>query len=213
MESREVPGPVDVPSGFDANGRSDIHPGIVFDPELQAFLTRYREGSGISREASEGAGDLPSDGPYPDEYQPEPEPEPEREPERDAPPSDYRSSLNASGAGFVVLVARELIGTTQRALARRVGTSQPTLARIETGNRTPTVRTLLRVARAAGFDLVLGLRRPDARLPPRRTLDAFALIGTLHLNDDDGLADFVVYREPEPSRGPQGHGQRGQPGA
>jgi hypothetical protein len=50
---------------------------------------------------------------------------------------------------------------------------------------------------------VLGLRRPDARLPPKRTLDAFAPIGTLHLNDDDGLADFVVYREPSPLEGPR----------
>jgi transcriptional regulator with XRE-family HTH domain len=195
VESREVPSPVDVPSGFDADGRSDTHPGIVFDPEIQAFLTRYREASAMSREASamsrtasEEDGDLPNDGPYPNEYRPE---------------RDYRSSPNAIGAGFLVLVARELTGTTQRQLAQRVGTSQPTLARIETGNRTPTVRTLLRVARAAGFEIVLGLRRSDARLPPQPTLDAFALIGTLHLNDEDGLADFVVYREPSPLEGPK----------
>jgi transcriptional regulator with XRE-family HTH domain len=100
-------------------------------------------------------------------------------------------------------VARELTGPTQRKLAQRVGTSQPTLARIETGARTPSLRTLLRVARAAGFELVLGLRRPDARLPPKRGLDAFALIGTVHLNDDDGLADFVVYPEPSPLEGPR----------
>lgn len=75
--------------------------------------------------------------------------------------------------------------------------------RLETGNRTPTVRTLLRVATAAGFELVLGLRRPDARLPPRSTLDAFAILGTLHLNDADGLGDFVVYREPGPLEGPR----------
>jgi hypothetical protein len=53
------------------------------------------------------------------------------------------------------------------------------------------------------LELVLGLRRPDARLPPQHTLDAFALVGTLHLNEDDGLADFVVYREPSPLEGPR----------
>jgi transcriptional regulator with XRE-family HTH domain len=149
----------------------------------------------MSREASTEGHGPPDDARYPDEYQPEPEP--------DSRPADYRSSPHAIGAGFLILVARELTGTSQRRLANRVGTSQPTLARIETGNRTPTVRTLLRVARAAGFELVLGLRRPDARLPPQSTLDAFALIGTLHLNDDDGLADFVVYREPSPLEGPR----------
>jgi transcriptional regulator with XRE-family HTH domain len=170
----------------DAGRTGDTHSGIVFDPELRAFLAMSREASAMSREASTEGHGPPNDARYPNEYQPEPS------------VADYRSSPHAIGAGFLILVARELTGTSQRRLAKRVGTSQPTLARIETGNRTPTVRTLLRVARAAGFELVLGLRRPDARLPPQRTLDAFALIGTLHLNEDDGLADFVVCREPSP---------------
>jgi len=146
----------------------------------------------MSPEASARGYDLPDDARYPKEHQ-----------QGSRPRSDYRSSPHAIGAGFLILVARELTGTTQRELARHVGTSQPTLARMETGARTPALRTLLRVARAAGFELVLGLRRPEARLPPQRTLDAFALLGTLHLNDDDALADFVVYREPSPLEGPR----------
>jgi ribosome-binding protein aMBF1 (putative translation factor) len=106
----------------------------------------------MSQEASVRDHDLPDDGRYQDEYQ-------ARDEHHHRP--EYRSSPNAIGAGFLVLVARELTGTTQRRLAERVGTSQPTLARIETGTPTPTV-------------------------------------GTLHLNEDDGLADFVVYREPSP---------------
>jgi len=148
----------------------------------------------MSQEASVRDHDLPDDDRCQDEYQARDEYQPH---------SGYSSSPHAIGAGFLVLVARELTGTTQRRLAERVGTSQPTLARIETGTRIPTVRTLLRVARAAEFELVLGLRRPDARLPPQHTLDAFALVGTLHLNEDDGLADFVVYREPSPLEGPR----------
>lgn len=35
----------------------------------------------------------------------------------------------------------------------------------------------------------------DARIPTRCGL-GFALVGTLHLNEQDGLADFVVLREP-----------------
>lgn len=167
----------------DRDAHADTHPGIVFDPELRAFLA-------MSHEASTAGHDPLNDARYPEEHRPEPRP-------------DYRSSPHAIGAGFLILVARELTGISQRRLAQRVGTSQPTLARIETGARTPNLRTLLRVARAAGFELVLGLRRPDARLPPKRTLNAFAVIGTLQLNDDDGLADFVVYREPSPLEGPR----------
>lgn len=58
------------------------------------------------------------------------------------------------GAGYVLLVACELTGMSQRRLADAVGTSQPALARLETGDRMPSVRTLLRVAEAAGFDLL-----------------------------------------------------------
>jgi transcriptional regulator with XRE-family HTH domain len=108
------------------------------------------------------------------------------------------------GAGYLILVVRELSGLSQRALARTIGTSQPTLAILETGNRTPTIRTLMRVAEAARFELVIGLRRPDARTPDTVVLHAqgFDLVGTLQPNAEDGLADFVALREPSPFEGP-----------
>jgi hypothetical protein len=43
------------------------------------------------------------------------------------------------GAGYLILVARELTGLSQRRLAAKIGTSQASLARLETGNRIPTV--------------------------------------------------------------------------
>jgi len=78
------------------------------------------------------------------------------------PPPPQPSPL---GAGYLILVVRELTGMSQRVLARAIGTSQPTLATLETGNRVPTVRTLLRVADATGFELVIGLRRPNNSAP------------------------------------------------
>lgn len=116
-----------------------------------------------------------------------------------------RPQTYSLGAGLLILVARELTGLSQRRLAARVGTSQPTLARLETGNRIPTVRTLLRVAGAAGFELVIGLRRPEAPTPDPSVLNdlGFALIGTLRVNEEDGLADFFVLREPTPFEGPR----------
>ena len=108
------------------------------------------------------------------------------------------------GAGYLILVARELTGLSQARLARRAATSQPALARLETGNVLPALRTLLRIVDAAGFHLVLGLRRPNAPTPAPAELEAagFALLGTIHPNPDDGLADFVVLREPSPLEGP-----------
>jgi transcriptional regulator with XRE-family HTH domain len=100
---------------------------------------------------------------------------------------------------------RELSGLSQRALAHAIGTSQPTLATLETGNRVPTIRTLLRVADATGFELVIGLRRTNTPAPNPNTLRAqgFDLLGTLKPNPQDGLADFVVLREPSPLEGPR----------
>ena len=71
------------------------------------------------------------------------------------------------GAGYLILVARDLSGMSQRRLATAVGSSQPSIAVLESGNRMPTIRTLLRIAGAAGLELVLGPRRPnDVRPDP-----------------------------------------------
>jgi len=44
-------------------------------------------------------------------------------------------------------------GLTLRALGQRAGTSHSTLAAYESGRKTPTVETLDRIVRAAGFEL------------------------------------------------------------
>jgi transcriptional regulator with XRE-family HTH domain len=59
---------------------------------------------------------------------------------------------------------RELAGLTQSELARRSGTSQPAIARLEAGHGSPGIATLQRLAEAAGFDLEL-------RLAPRASAD------------------------------------------
>lgn len=52
---------------------------------------------------------------------------------------------------------RKLAGLTQQDLARRAGTSQPAVARLEQGHSSPTLATLRRLVRAAGFDLRIEL--------------------------------------------------------
>ena len=118
----------------------------------------------------------------------------------------HRPQASPIGAGYLVLVARELTGLSQRKLAERAGTTQPSVAKIESGSRIPTVRTLLRIAGSAGYELVLGLigADEDPLLPDE--LDAFALLGVLRSNPTDGLADFVVLREPSVFDSPTGDG-------
>jgi transcriptional regulator with XRE-family HTH domain len=74
--------------------------------------------------------------------------------------------------GRLVRIARERAGLTQRALAERAGTSQPAVARIESGRGTLTLETARRLLAAAGFQLVTDLRPlptpdplTDAHLP------------------------------------------------
>lgn len=55
--------------------------------------------------------------------------------------------------GRLLRRARERSGLTQRELARRAGTSQSVVARIETGQASPRTETLDRLLAAAGFEV------------------------------------------------------------
>lgn len=62
--------------------------------------------------------------------------------------------MSADAAALLAMVRREA-GLTQAELARRAKTSQAMVARYEAGAASPTVRTLTRLLRAAGRELVL----------------------------------------------------------
>jgi ribosome-binding protein aMBF1 (putative translation factor) len=49
-----------------------------------------------------------------------------------------------------VIKARIAAGLTQEQLAQRMGTTQPVIARLESGRAKPSMSTLLRVAKATG---------------------------------------------------------------
>ena len=69
-------------------------------------------------------------------------------------------------AGSLILLAREEAGLTQATLAHLAGTSQAAIAAYETGARQPTIPTLYRILRSAGFD-------PRIRLEPANDHDEF----------------------------------------
>ena len=62
---------------------------------------------------------------------------------------------------------RRRTGLTQAQLAAAAGTSQPTIAGYESGKKSPTLRTLTRIARAAGLEpfvvFVPAMTREDRR--------------------------------------------------
>jgi len=59
--------------------------------------------------------------------------------------------------------ARRRAGLTQAELARRVGTSQPAIARYERARAMPDLGTLYRIVEACGLELRLELVEPDAQ--------------------------------------------------
>jgi ribosome-binding protein aMBF1 (putative translation factor) len=71
----------------------------------------------------------------------------------------YRKAYDALREEFalakVVIDARNRAGLTQAELARKMGTTQPVVARIEGGRTRPSMRTLERLARATGSRLLI----------------------------------------------------------
>lgn len=57
--------------------------------------------------------------------------------------------------GNLLEQAREEAGLSQAALARRAGTSRPTLSAYEHDRKSPTLQTTTRIVAAAGFDLTI----------------------------------------------------------
>lgn len=67
----------------------------------------------------------------------------------------YERTRTSIMVGSAVRAARRHAGVSQAELAQRAGTSQPSIARLEKGQVSPTVITLDRIARALGTELVI----------------------------------------------------------
>ncbi|MGW8265937.1 MAG: helix-turn-helix transcriptional regulator [Longimicrobiales bacterium] len=68
-----------------------------------------------------------------------------------------------------IRLLRDLSDLTQSELAEAAGTSQPTIAAYEAGRKSPTLRTLRRLADVAGLEATIGFHRPMTR-EERRSL-------------------------------------------
>jgi transcriptional regulator with XRE-family HTH domain len=98
--------------------------------------------------------------------------------------------MDRMDAAIVLRQARAEVGLTLRELASRAGTAHSTLAAYEGGNNVPSVETLDRIVRAAGFELDAVLQR---RWRQTNELDRGAeLVAVLEL-----AAQFPARHDPE----------------
>jgi ribosome-binding protein aMBF1 (putative translation factor) len=70
----------------------------------------------------------------------------------------YAEAHLAAQVGERIRAAREAAGLSQRELARRMGTSQAAVGRLEAGGVGATLTTLQRVATALGLEVSVELR-------------------------------------------------------
>jgi transcriptional regulator with XRE-family HTH domain len=87
---------------------------------------------------------------------------------RDAAFAELLDSLNPGSAlRRQMIAARVRAGLTQQELAKRMGTAQSTIARLERGGRSPNASTLRKFAEATGSRLVMRLDVTEPEIPPR----------------------------------------------
>lgn len=81
----------------------------------------------------------------------------------------YRKAYEALEKEFVlasaVMDARNRAGLTQQELARKMGTTQPVVARLESGRARPSMRTLERLAQATGSRLLISFEPREGKRP------------------------------------------------
>jgi len=78
----------------------------------------------------------------------------------------YRQAYEGMAAEFelasAIISARSKAGLSQAELAERMGTKQPVVARLESGNSNPSYHTLERIAEATGSRLIISFEPQPA---------------------------------------------------
>jgi transcriptional regulator with XRE-family HTH domain len=93
--------------------------------------------------------------------------------------ADAQHEQRQKGLGFLVKRMREEAVMSQGELAERIGSTQSSVSRWESGNQFPSLHSLNVIAQATGFDLLIGARGKGEQidgLPMRRMIDPDLLI-------------------------------------
>jgi transcriptional regulator with XRE-family HTH domain len=91
------------------------------------------------------------------------------------------------GAGAIIREARKAAGLTQAELARRMGITQPSVARIEAAGDNVTMATLKRAAAAMERAVIL-----QVTAPPDSGIDESQLLALIKLSPDERLRSFTA---------------------
>ncbi len=107
--------------------------------------------------------------------------------------------MNAITPAALLASARQRAALTQRELAKRAGTSQSVVARIESGRTSPTFETLDRLVRAAGGTVQLSLGELPAPDPVieyyKRNVDRTLLRENLKKTADQRIREMIAELE------------------
>jgi transcriptional regulator with XRE-family HTH domain len=95
----------------------------------------------------------------------------------------------AMRGGELLKDARRQAGLTQAALAKRAGTSQAVIARMESRASNPTFASVDRVLRATGHELALTRRQP------KENVDETLIAANLRLTPAERLRRFMSWHE------------------
>ena len=91
----------------------------------------------------------------------------------------------------LVREARRRAGLTQAELAQRAGTTQSAIARLERGATTPTLETISKLVRAAGFDLMIGMANTDDDHDWSLLQQNLALTPTQRVQKNKKMIEFI----------------------
>lgn len=91
--------------------------------------------------------------------------------------AEWERTAVARGVARAMVAYRARHELSQRALAEKLGMSQPQVARLEGGDKSPTIETLIRLSRRLGVEVALDIHPPAAepRLVTKRARDADAM--------------------------------------
>jgi transcriptional regulator with XRE-family HTH domain len=102
--------------------------------------------------------------------------------------------------GRLIRDARIRHGLSQERLARRAGTTQSAISRIEQERISPTVQTLAELLHLMGEDLVLAAQQRDAGIDPTLIDERLRMNEEERLDYGVAFANQVIEMSPTPKR-------------